>query len=234
MGCRNSLVLFKFLVSSKETFVEAQCKICFSCVRWSEYWKRKSLKPHLCCLCLCNWISVHLNQKLSILLDQWGRDIACKLDQLRAAQIRKIFSLLSCPSMISLAPLLSLSHSSAMCFFNLVVSFSMASGCGFTVWSFALLARHVRSRWVIAASTDSSQPCIKTRQKFTIELHLRGHTHIHEQKPACGLNFVLSPSRDWNQSYVTHCHRWALADVNLRCPLATSSTIIGIWTFPKR
>ena len=158
--------------------------------------KSKSLKPQLYYLASCSLISVHLNQKLSILLDQRGRDITCKLDQFTAVQIRKIFSLLSCPSMTSLAPLLSLSHNSAMCFFNLVVSFNMASGCGFTVWSFALLARHVRSRWVIAASTDSSQPCIKTRQKFTIELHLRGHAHIHEQNNACELNFVILPSHD--------------------------------------
>ena len=74
-------------------------------------------------------------------------------------KVQKSFSLLSCPSTTSLAPLLSLSQSSAMCFLSLVVSLSMASGCGFTVWSLALLARQVRSRCVMAASTDSSQPC---------------------------------------------------------------------------
>ncbi len=67
-------------------------------------------------------------------------------------------NLLSCPSTMSFAPLLSLSHNRAMCFLSFVVSFSIARGCGFTVWSFADLARQVRSKCVIDASTVSSQP----------------------------------------------------------------------------
>lgn len=60
----------------------------------------------------------------------------------------------------SLAPLPSLSHIRARCFFTLVVSSGMCRGWGFSVWSFDDLARVVLSRCVTAASTDSCQPCV--------------------------------------------------------------------------
>jgi len=63
----------------------------------------------------------------------------------------------------NLAPLLSLSHSSAMCFLTLLVSSGSLRGDGLRVWSLADLASTVRSRWVTDASTVSSQPWIDSK-----------------------------------------------------------------------
>lgn len=65
--------------------------------------------------------------------------------------------------LVSRAPLLSRSNTIEMCFFSFLVSSGIVcGGCPEALpetESLATLAREVRSKWIIAASTVSSHPC---------------------------------------------------------------------------
>ena len=99
-----------------------------------------------------------------------------------------LFMFIGRPSM-SLAPLLSLSQSRAICFFTLLVSSGSFKACGLSVWSFVDLASVVRSRCVTAASTVSSQPCRQTQT--CLYLHVTYTSAIKVEQAARFNRFFL-------------------------------------------